>query len=124
MAQRRVRATELFKHFPAERGQGEPGCPRNACVQANRSFARTRLYAGIAVAQRSQINSLYTVMETLESSRVCRLCGKLSGCISINIFDKNESHVKKINAVLPIMVRHICIFSSHTILSLRRFPTT
>ncbi|XP_053997243.1 uncharacterized protein LOC128886399 isoform X1 [Hylaeus anthracinus] len=41
-------------------------------------------------------------METLESSRVCRLCGKQSG-ISINIFDKNENHVKKINAVLPIM---------------------
>lgn len=43
-------------------------------------------------------------METLESSRVCRLCGQQSG-ISINIFDESESHVRKINAVLPIMVR-------------------
>lgn len=44
-------------------------------------------------------------METLESSRVCRLCGQHSG-ISINIFDESENHVRKINAVLPIMVRH------------------
>lgn len=51
-------------------------------------------------------------METLESSRVCRLCGKQSG-ISINIFDKNESHVKKINAVLPIVVRHMCFFTTN-----------
>lgn len=48
-------------------------------------------------------------METLESSRVCRLCGQHSG-ISINIFDESENHVRKINAVLPIMVRH-CAFS-------------
>ncbi|KMQ92956.1 hypothetical protein RF55_6996, partial [Lasius niger] len=41
-------------------------------------------------------------METLESSRVCRLCGQHSG-ISINIFDESENHVRKINAVLPIM---------------------
>ena len=52
-------------------------------------------------------------METLESSRVCRLCGKLSGCISINIFDKNESHVKKINAVLPIMVHEMDLLPKH-----------
>lgn len=50
-------------------------------------------------------------METLESSRVCRLCGKQSG-ISINIFDKNENHVKKINAILPIMVCHITLLPS------------
>lgn len=45
-------------------------------------------------------------METLESSRVCRLCGQQSG-ISINIFDESESHVRKINAVLPIMVHEM-----------------
>ncbi|XP_012253302.2 uncharacterized protein LOC105684495 [Athalia rosae] len=45
-------------------------------------------------------------METLESSRVCRLCGQLS-TICLNIFDKNESHVKKINSVLPIMVHEM-----------------
>ncbi|CAK9817544.1 hypothetical protein ANTQUA_LOCUS9416 [Anthophora quadrimaculata] len=51
-------------------------------------------------------------METLESSRVCRLCGKQSG-ISINIFDKNENHVKKINAVLPIMVHEMDLLPKH-----------
>lgn len=56
-------------------------------------------------------------METLESSRVCRLCGKQSG-ISINIFDKNESHVKKINAILPVMVCHITLLPS-TFISFR-----
>ncbi|XP_012220929.1 uncharacterized protein [Linepithema humile] len=45
-------------------------------------------------------------METLESSRVCRLCGQHSG-ISINIFDENENHIRKINAVLPIMVHEM-----------------
>ncbi|KAL6261867.1 hypothetical protein P5V15_006953 [Pogonomyrmex californicus] len=45
-------------------------------------------------------------METLESSRVCRLCGQHSG-ISINIFDKSENHLRKINAVLPIMVHEM-----------------
>ncbi|KYM98618.1 PREDICTED: uncharacterized protein LOC108777453 [Cyphomyrmex costatus] len=45
-------------------------------------------------------------METLESSRVCRLCGQHSG-ISINIFDTSENHVRKINAVLPIMVHEM-----------------
>ncbi|KAL0107149.1 hypothetical protein PUN28_015577 [Cardiocondyla obscurior] len=45
-------------------------------------------------------------METLESSRVCRLCGQHSG-ISINIFDENENHVRKITAVLPIMVHEM-----------------
>ncbi|XP_011160806.2 uncharacterized protein LOC105196528 [Solenopsis invicta] len=45
-------------------------------------------------------------METLESSRVCRLCGQHSG-ISINIFDKSENHVRKINAMLPIMVHEL-----------------
>lgn len=45
-------------------------------------------------------------METLESSRVCRLCGQHSG-ISINIFDETENHVRKINAVLPIMVHEM-----------------
>ncbi|EFN62858.1 hypothetical protein EAG_08952 [Camponotus floridanus] len=45
-------------------------------------------------------------METLESSRMCRLCGQQSG-ISINIFDESENHVKKINAVLPIMVHEM-----------------
>ncbi|XP_033215617.1 uncharacterized protein LOC117172007 [Belonocnema kinseyi] len=45
-------------------------------------------------------------METLEKSRVCRLCGKHSG-ISIDIFDKNESHVKKINAILPVLVHEM-----------------
>ncbi|XP_046753265.1 uncharacterized protein LOC124416349 [Diprion similis] len=45
-------------------------------------------------------------METLESSRVCRLCGQHSG-ICINIFDKTENHVKKINAVLPILVHEM-----------------
>ncbi|XP_029670648.1 uncharacterized protein LOC115239922 [Formica exsecta] len=45
-------------------------------------------------------------METLESSRVCRLCGQQSG-ISINIFDESENHVRKINAVLPIMVHEM-----------------
>ncbi|XP_077268776.1 uncharacterized protein LOC143900885 [Temnothorax americanus] len=45
-------------------------------------------------------------METLESSRVCRLCGQHSG-ISINIFDESENHVRKINAVLPIMVHEM-----------------
>lgn len=34
---------------------------------------------------------------------MCRLCGQHSG-ISINIFDENENHIRKINAVLPIMV--------------------
>lgn len=51
-------------------------------------------------------------METLESSRVCRLCGKQSG-ISINIFDKNESHVRKINAILPIMVHEMDLLPKH-----------
>ncbi|XP_078035057.1 uncharacterized protein LOC144469048 [Augochlora pura] len=51
-------------------------------------------------------------METLESSRVCRLCGKHSG-ISIDIFDKNENHVKKINAVLPIMVHEMDLLPKH-----------
>ncbi|XP_068983959.1 uncharacterized protein [Bombus flavifrons] len=51
-------------------------------------------------------------METLESSRVCRLCGKQSG-ISINIFDKNENHVKKINAILPIMVHEMDLLPKH-----------
>lgn len=51
-------------------------------------------------------------METLESSRVCRLCGKQSG-ISINIFDKNESHVKKINAILPVMVHEMDLLPKH-----------
>ncbi|XP_031832632.1 uncharacterized protein LOC116426981 [Nomia melanderi] len=51
-------------------------------------------------------------METLESSRVCRLCGKQSG-ISINIFDKNENHVRKINAVLPIMVHEMDLLPKH-----------
>ncbi|KYM84096.1 hypothetical protein ALC53_05473 [Atta colombica] len=45
-------------------------------------------------------------METLESSRVCRLCGQHSG-ISINIFDETENHIRKINAVLPIMVHEM-----------------
>ncbi|XP_029175916.1 uncharacterized protein LOC114944257 [Nylanderia fulva] len=45
-------------------------------------------------------------METLESSCVCRLCGQHSG-ISINIFDESENHVRKINAVLPIMVHEL-----------------
>lgn len=45
-------------------------------------------------------------METLESSCVCRLCGQQSG-ISINIFDESENHVRKINAVLPIMVHEM-----------------
>lgn len=45
-------------------------------------------------------------METLESSRVCRLCGQHSG-IAINIFDETENHVRKINAVLPIMVHEM-----------------
>ncbi|XP_076621821.1 uncharacterized protein LOC143342145 [Colletes latitarsis] len=51
-------------------------------------------------------------METLESSRVCRLCGKQSG-ILINIFDKNENHVKKINAILPIMVHEMDLLPKH-----------
>ncbi|CAL7941347.1 unnamed protein product [Xylocopa violacea] len=51
-------------------------------------------------------------METLESSRVCRLCGKQSG-ISINIFDKNENHTKKINAILPIMVHEMDLLPKH-----------
>ena len=51
-------------------------------------------------------------METLESSRICRLCGKQSG-ISINIFDKNESHVKKINAILPVMVHEMDLLPKH-----------
>ncbi|OAD54271.1 hypothetical protein WN48_08104 [Eufriesea mexicana] len=51
-------------------------------------------------------------METLESSRVCRLCGKQSG-ISINIFDKNENHVKKINAILPVMVHEMDLLPKH-----------
>ncbi|XP_033336211.2 uncharacterized protein LOC117226199 [Megalopta genalis] len=51
-------------------------------------------------------------METLESSRVCRLCGKHSG-ISIDIFDKNENHLKKINAVLPIMVHEMDLLPKH-----------
>lgn len=56
-------------------------------------------------------------METLESSRVCRLCGQHSG-ISINIFDKSENHLRKINAVLPIMVRHVFfLFSLFFLLS-------
>lgn len=37
---------------------------------------------------------------------MCRLCGQQSG-ICINIFDKNENHVKKISAVLPILVRSL-----------------
>ncbi|XP_058794235.1 uncharacterized protein PF3D7_0207100-like [Phymastichus coffea] len=45
-------------------------------------------------------------METLEKSRMCRLCGKQSG-ISVDIFDKNESHVRKINAILPILVHEM-----------------
>ncbi|KAJ8687349.1 hypothetical protein QAD02_023143 [Eretmocerus hayati] len=45
-------------------------------------------------------------METLEESRMCRLCGKNSG-ISIDIFDKKESHVRKINAILPILVHEL-----------------
>jgi len=57
-------------------------------------------------------------METLESSRMCRLCGQNSG-ISINIFDESENHVRKINAVLPIMVRHYA-FSLSLSLSLAR----
>lgn len=56
-------------------------------------------------------------METLESSRVCRLCGQHSG-ISINIFDENENHIRKINAVLPIMV---CCYLSLSFLSLFLF---
>ncbi|XP_076757131.1 uncharacterized protein LOC143427110 [Xylocopa sonorina] len=51
-------------------------------------------------------------METLESSRVCRLCGKQSG-ISINIFDENENHTKKINAILPIMVHEMDLLPKH-----------
>lgn len=49
-------------------------------------------------------------METLESSYVCRLCGQQSG-ISINIFDKNENHIRKINTMLPIMVCYVLSFS-------------
>ncbi|XP_043470655.1 uncharacterized protein DDB_G0287625-like [Leptopilina heterotoma] len=45
-------------------------------------------------------------METLEKSRVCRLCGKHSG-ISIDIFDKNDNHFKKINSILPISVHEM-----------------
>ncbi|XP_008216966.1 putative leucine-rich repeat-containing protein DDB_G0290503 [Nasonia vitripennis] len=45
-------------------------------------------------------------METLEKSRNCRLCGKNSG-IAVDIFDKNESHVRKINAILPILVHEM-----------------
>ncbi|XP_035720141.1 bromodomain-containing protein DDB_G0280777-like isoform X1 [Vespa mandarinia] len=58
-------------------------------------------------------------METLEASHACRLCGNKSG-ISINIFDKKKNHIRKINAVLPIMVHemdllpklmcHLCSF--------------
>ncbi|KAL2742808.1 bromodomain-containing protein -like isoform X1 [Vespula maculifrons] len=58
-------------------------------------------------------------METLEASHACRLCGNKSG-ISINIFDKKKNHLRKINAVLPIMVHemdllpklmcHLCSF--------------
>ncbi|XP_032687627.1 uncharacterized protein LOC116851874 [Odontomachus brunneus] len=51
-------------------------------------------------------------METLESSRVCRLCGQQSG-ISINIFDENENHVRKINAMLPIMVHEMDLLPKH-----------
>ncbi|XP_066597200.1 homeobox-like protein HDP1 [Prorops nasuta] len=51
-------------------------------------------------------------METLETSRVCRLCGKQSG-ISINIFDKNENHVKKINVMLPIVVHEMDLLPKH-----------
>lgn len=48
---------------------------------------------------------------------MCRLCGQQSG-ISINIFDESENHVRKINAVLPIMVRWSCSFSRSDSLSL------
>lgn len=58
-------------------------------------------------------------METLESSRMCRLCGQQSG-ISINIFDENENHVRKINAMLPIMVCYFHLFLS--LLSVARSP--
>lgn len=51
-------------------------------------------------------------METLESSRVCRLCGKHSG-ILIDIFDKNEAHEKKVNAILPIMVHEMDLLPKH-----------
>lgn len=43
---------------------------------------------------------------------MCRLCGNKSG-ISINIFDKKESHVRKINAVLPIMVHEMDLLPKH-----------
>lgn len=85
---------------------------------------RTRLLTRHSRHSTGQINSPYTVMETLESSRVCRLCGKQSG-ISINIFDKNENHVKKINAILPIMVRVISLFSLlHSYRFVRNFTCT
>ncbi|RLU26973.1 hypothetical protein DMN91_000772 [Ooceraea biroi] len=54
----------------------------------------------------SELGELEGDMETLESSRVCRLCGQHSG-IAINIFDESENHVRKINAVLPIMVHEM-----------------
>ena len=42
-------------------------------------------------------------METLEGSRMCRLCGKQVEMAN-DIFDKRVNHVKKINSVLPILV--------------------
>ncbi|XP_014211777.1 forkhead-associated domain-containing protein 1-like [Copidosoma floridanum] len=45
-------------------------------------------------------------MDTLEKSLVCRLCGKHCQ-ISVNIFDKNENHVWKINVILPITVHEM-----------------
>lgn len=57
----------------------------------------------VVVSVVSNTNFVTREMETLEKSRVCRLCGKHSG-ISIDIFDKNDNHFKKINAILPILV--------------------
>lgn len=54
-------------------------------------------------------------METLEASHACRLCGNKSG-ISINIFDKKKNHIRKINAVLPIMVRAVFLAADAVIL--------
>ncbi|XP_011503778.1 PREDICTED: uncharacterized protein PFB0765w-like [Ceratosolen solmsi marchali] len=45
-------------------------------------------------------------METLEKSNMCRLCGKHLG-VAIDIFDKTEDHMRKINAILPILVHEM-----------------
>lgn len=110
------RARSQPKREPSEnvrswREGARPRARSEVCERARRVVAAEGSFFFVLL-RRSATHDRSGFMETLEASRVCRLCGNKSG-ISINIFDEKESHVRKINAVLPIMVHEMDLLPKH-----------